>query len=98
MWKLIPCLREQRPDLNVAAIDVRPAGMGIITGLDPDSSVLSDSYDEIEARYRALDYDWVEAGKEERLARIDHDWALIEAMLPPPFEEARPAPQGEPAV
>jgi hypothetical protein len=97
VWKLIPCLREQRPELNIAAIDVRPAGMGIITGLDPDSSVLSDSYDEIEARYLALDYDWVEEAKPERLARVEHDWALIEAMLPPPFEEV-PAPLGEPAA
>jgi hypothetical protein len=97
VWKLIPCLREQRPDLNIAAIDVRPAGMGIITGLDPNSPVLSDSYDEIEARYLALDYDWVEEAKPERLARVDHDWALIEAMLPPPFEEV-PAPLGEPAA
>ena len=85
VWKLIPCLREQRPDLNVAAIDVRPAGMGIITGLDPDSSVLSDSYDEIEARYRALDYDWVEAGKEERAGphrpRLDTDRGDASAAL-----------------
>ena len=60
VWKLIPCLREQRPDLNVAAIDVGPEEMGIVTGLDPESTVLHDSYDEIEARYTALDYDWVE--------------------------------------
>jgi hypothetical protein len=97
VWKLIPCLREQRPDLNIAAIDVRPAGMGIITGLDPDSSVLPGSYDEIEARYLALDYDWVEEAKPERLARVEHNWALIEAMLPPPFDEV-PAPLGEPAA
>ena len=64
-----------------------PGGNGHHHGLDPESSVLSDSYDEIEARYTALDYDWVEEGKAERLARIDHDWALIEAMLPPPFED-----------
>ena len=89
VWKLIPCLREQRPDLNVAAIDVEPAGMGIITGLDPTSTVLRDRYDEIEARYMALDYDWVEEAQAERLARLDHDWALIEPMLPPPFQEAR---------
>jgi hypothetical protein len=97
VWKLIPCLREQRPDLNVAAIDIAPEGMGIIAGLDPDSSVLPDSYDEIEARYLALDYDWVEEAKPERLARIEHDWALIEAMLPAPVEQA-PAPLGEPAA
>jgi hypothetical protein len=87
VWKLIPCLREQRPDLGVHAIDVRPAGMGIITHVDPESSVLWDSYDEIEERYLALDYDWVEEGQAERLARLEYDWALIEALLPPPFQE-----------
>jgi hypothetical protein len=96
VWKIIPCLREQRPALNVAAIDIRPAGMGVITGLDPESSVLHDSYDEIVARYMSLDYDWVEEAKAERLARIEHDWALIEALLPPAFEEPAPAALGEP--
>lgn len=91
VWKLIPCLREQRPELRVAAIDIRPAGMGIITGLDPESTVLSDSYDEIEARYRALDFNSVEEDKAARLARIDHDWAVIEPLLPPPFD-ASPEP------
>jgi hypothetical protein len=96
VWKIIPCLREQRPALNVAAIDIRPAGMGVITNLDPESSVLHDSYDEIVARYMSLDYDWVEEAKAERLARIEHDWALIEALLPPAFEEPAPAALGEP--
>jgi hypothetical protein len=95
VWKLIPCLREQRPDLNVHAIDVRPAGMGIITQVDPESSVLWDSYDEIEQRYLALDYDWVEEGQAERLARLEYDWALIEALLPPPFQE-RAGPDAAP--
>jgi hypothetical protein len=92
VWKLIPCLREQRPDLRVHAVDVRPAGMGIITGLDPGSTVLFDSYDEIEARYRARDFGWVEEDKPARLARVAHDWEVIEALLPPPA--SRPAPLG----
>ena len=97
VWKLIPCLREQRPDLTVHAIDVHPEGMGIITGVDPESSVLRESHEEIEARYLALNYDWVEEGQAERLARLDDDWALIEAMLPPPFQDA-PEPMREPAA
>jgi hypothetical protein len=97
VWKLVPCLREQRPDLNVAAIDVRPAGMGIVTGLDRESTVLSDSYEAIEARYLALDYDWVDEAKAERLARIDYEWSVIEPRLPPPFEQVE-EPLGEPAA
>jgi ketosteroid isomerase-like protein len=97
VWKVIPCLRDLRPELNVAAIDVRPEGMGIITGLDPESTVLWDSYDEIEAKYMAMDYDWVEEDQPNRLARLEHDWELIEQRLPPPFQEA-PEPVGEPAA
>ena len=83
VWKLVPCLRERRPDLNVAVVDIRPAGMGIVTSLDPDSSVLADTYDEIAAHYLAFDYDWVEENKAERLARIDREWETIEPLLPP---------------
>ncbi len=97
VWKLIPCLREQRPDLRVSAVDLRPAGIGIITGLDPGSTVLSDSYEEIEARYRALDYDWVEEDKEVRLARVEHDWEVIEPLLPPPFDSSPASLGGHPA-
>jgi hypothetical protein len=95
VWKIIPCLREQRPDLNIAAIDIEPAGMGIITGLDPSSTVLRDRYNEIEAQYIGLDYGWVEEDQPERLARIDHDWDQIERLLPPPFR-GPPEPAGEP--
>ena len=50
VWKIIPCLREFRPDLQITAIDV-PPGMTMVEGLDPTSGVLAGAYDEILARY-----------------------------------------------
>ncbi|HYF45051.1 MAG TPA: class I SAM-dependent methyltransferase, partial [Acidimicrobiales bacterium] len=42
VWKLIACLRAERPDLDVATADVPPTGMAVITGLDPSSTALSE--------------------------------------------------------
>ncbi|GAA1710083.1 hypothetical protein GCM10009809_03030 [Isoptericola hypogeus] len=44
-------LRAYRPDLTVFPVDTRPTGVVVVTGLDPDSTVLEDAYDEILAKY-----------------------------------------------
>jgi ketosteroid isomerase-like protein len=101
VWKLVVCLRELRSDLGVHVVDVRPTGLAIFTGLDPASTVLRDRYDEIIDRFVPLDYDILEGGKGERLARVDNDWRAIEAFLPEPFQGGArspamvPAPSGE---
>jgi ketosteroid isomerase-like protein len=85
VWKLVPCLRGERPDLDVAVIDIRPAGLGLITGLDPGSPVLRDRIDQVTQRYMDFDYSWVEQEEGGRLGRVPHDWGVIEGLLPPPF-------------
>lgn len=57
VWKVVPILREYRPDLTVRVIDCPPSGMCVITGLDPKSTVLTDHYDEILAKYSDMDID-----------------------------------------
>jgi hypothetical protein len=52
VWKLLPILREFRPDLDVAVLDCPPTGLVIIRGLDPTSDVLGNAYGEIVGRYR----------------------------------------------
>ncbi len=47
IWKLIPFLREHRPDLDVTVHDVEPTGLAEITNLDPSNTVLSDRYDDL---------------------------------------------------
>jgi hypothetical protein len=59
VWKLLPILREYRPDLRLHVLDCPPTGLVAITRLDPASSVLADRYYEIVDQYAAsvLDQD-----------------------------------------
>jgi hypothetical protein len=47
VWKIVPALREHRPDLAMHIIDCQPTGLVLITALDPQSRVLAERYDAI---------------------------------------------------
>ncbi len=53
VWKLLPILREYRPDLRIHVLDCPPTGLVAITRLDPASSVLADRYYEIVDQHAA---------------------------------------------
>jgi hypothetical protein len=59
VWKLIPILRQWRPDLTLTLFDTPPSGLVMVTGLDPESTVLEKAYPEILARHRAAEFDAV---------------------------------------
>ena len=63
VWKLVVCLREHRPDLRIAVVDVEPTGLALIRGLDPASTVLAERYEELCDRYVGLGYDAISAGQ-----------------------------------
>jgi hypothetical protein len=48
-YKIAAVLERYRPDLTVVSLDTQPTGMLVVVGLDPWSTVLADSYDEIVA-------------------------------------------------
>ena len=52
VWKLVPILREYRPDLVVRSIDTKPTGLVICTNLDPEDRSLATNYDDIVRRWR----------------------------------------------
>lgn len=82
VWKLIVCLKEYRPDLGIAVADSPPTGLGMVTGLDPSSTVLAERYDEICERFIDLDYDRaLGQSKQQTLNRIDGDWKAVQALL-----------------
>jgi hypothetical protein len=54
VWRIIPCLKTFRPDLTIMTIPTFPSGLGVVSNLDPTSTVLSDNYDEILAYYLRL--------------------------------------------
>jgi hypothetical protein len=75
VWKLLPILKDYRPDLNVNVVAVRPTGLGIITQLDPSNNILRDHFDAIVATYMDREYvPWDDA--------LDGDWAGVEHLFP----------------
>lgn len=54
VWRIIPCLKTFRPDLTIMTIPTYPSGLGVISNLDPASTILTDNYDEILAYYLKL--------------------------------------------
>jgi len=53
VWKLLPILREHRPDLRLHLLDCPPTGLVAITRVDPASRILADRYDEIVDQHAA---------------------------------------------
>jgi hypothetical protein len=81
IWRLILILRKYRPDLRVDVVATAPSGLGVVRGLDPGSTVLSDRYEEIVREYLALDYSVLDAGKAETLALFPNDWERIRELI-----------------
>lgn len=54
VWKMTLILREYRPDLSYTVMNPRPCGLGMVTGLDPENTVLSKARDEIVAQFMDL--------------------------------------------
>ena len=81
-WKLVPCLAEMRPDLDVATVMVGPSGLAFIRGMDPTNNVLFDRYDEIVSKYSGLDFSVLDGRKKEILKAIPYEWSDIGTRLP----------------
>jgi hypothetical protein len=83
VWKLIVCLKDQRPDLDVTVIDAPPSGLGVIRNLDSASTTLEDGYEGIVARYMELPFSFLEEGGiRDVLNVVPNDWTAIAQMLP----------------
>lgn len=80
-WKTILILEKYRPDLNVFTVLASPTGLGVVTNADPESTILSDKYEEIVQTYMAIDYSYIEIKKEKMLKAIPSDWQLIKQKL-----------------
>jgi hypothetical protein len=47
VYKILGTLARHRPDLIVLRVNTEPTGLGVVLGLDPNSRVLAEHYDEI---------------------------------------------------
>lgn len=57
VWKVVPILREFRPDLVVHCLDCPPTGLVLVTHLDPENSILQHRYFDIVARYSDAEHE-----------------------------------------
>jgi methyltransferase family protein len=81
VWKLALCLRRYRPDLQVSVLDIPASGLGVVRGLDPESTVLHDRRGEILRELLPLDLD-SPAGREAKESRLPGDWETLRSVLP----------------
>ena len=54
VWKLIACLAKYRPDLMLSAVENKPSGLCVVTGLNRNDRTLIESYDSILEEYIPL--------------------------------------------
>lgn len=86
-WKVMAILRKYRPDLICFTVPTMPTGLGVVTNLDNQNTLLAEQFDEIVSIYRERDYDWLTAeGLDETLGVFTNDWDTIVARL----EEVHP--------
>jgi tetratricopeptide (TPR) repeat protein len=81
VWKFIPILRENRPDLKVFTIATPPSGLGVVSGLDPRSTLLADDFDQIVARYASMTVEPDQARRREQAATVPNHWGEVETRL-----------------
>lgn len=82
VWKVVVALLRHRQDLTVTTVDVEPTGLAIISGLDPDNTVLFDRYDEIVDELRDLTFEDLQtAGRSRMLNVVSADRRTVEPLL-----------------
>ncbi|MDA8428607.1 MAG: class I SAM-dependent methyltransferase [Geobacteraceae bacterium] len=54
VWRIIPCLKTFRPDLEIFTIPTKPSGLAVVSGLDSESTVLAENYQAIVDYYLGL--------------------------------------------
>ncbi|MEP7158134.1 MAG: class I SAM-dependent methyltransferase [Chloroflexota bacterium] len=82
VWKVVACLREARPDLDIFTIATPPSGLAVVTALDPDSTILFDRHERLVAKYMDVHYEDV-AGRLHDLLELtpSTDWPTITRRL-----------------
>jgi len=82
VWKVVPCLRSLRPDLNLRIIPSYPSGLALITGIDRDNRDASLTDDRQLDAFRDMDFDDMARERESWPEVVANDWPSIEALLP----------------
>lgn len=83
VWKIIPCLKALRPDLEIVTLPAFPSGLAIVRRLDSASRVLSRQYLNIVEQFDSIElpYTWSEQCN---LLQVEADESLfhLDSYLP----------------
>ena len=85
IWKVIICLRRERPDLQIDVFDTGPTGLAVIQNLDPSNDYLLEHFHSVEASYKNMPYSVLgdEHQKREMLNVCSADFTAIERICGP---------------
>lgn len=81
VWKTVLCLKQYRPDLDIFTIATPWTGLTVVTGFDPDSRILADSYDEAVKRFIDVPFCDVENRLDDELNIVPNDWGIAQSRL-----------------
>jgi hypothetical protein len=81
VWRLIVLLKRHRPDLAIHTIGAPPTGLGLITRLDPRSTVLRQRLPALVEEGLAMGFDTISGHKAEALNLFPNDWERLRALL-----------------
>ena len=82
VWKVIPILEKYRPDLSLQTLQAAPTGLGVVTGMNPNSSVLEEQFEAIVEEFMPMDFSYIEEHTTERLHLVNNDRATLESLMP----------------
>lgn len=81
VWRVVPCLKHYRPDLEIFTVATPPTGLTVVVGLDPSSRVLSTQYEDAVRRFSGMQYSEIEGDLWTALNVVPNDWGLVEMRL-----------------
>ncbi|HYW56923.1 MAG TPA: class I SAM-dependent methyltransferase [Polaromonas sp.] len=80
-WKVIPILMKFRPDLKVFTIPTYPSGLGVVTGLNADSTTLWNDFELIRDQTMAFELDTFQPKIDDHLNLVENDFAAVLRLL-----------------
>ena len=80
-WKVMLILLKHRPDLKIFTIPTYPSGLGVVTNLDPNSTLLQDKFDDILKEAFAMEYDAFPGGIGNNLSLVENDFEVVSRLL-----------------
>ncbi|BBU64129.1 hypothetical protein MSC49_40640 (plasmid) [Methylosinus sp. C49] len=81
VFGLVLALREHRPDLFSATIDVPDTGMLVLSNLDPANTTLRDRYPQILAQHMAIDYARIHEHRNAVFDLVPYSEAIVDFLV-----------------